>query len=293
MGSLSRCFRDTEHDRTQRAHRIERKLSFFSALLILCVLLQIGYLESDAPSMARSETSNRPTSRQGDNDAGAGESTTSDGGSAQSVGHNNNTKDPTLCPGKQRVVAILQSADLPVDYHTCPELPKDEDIFALYGDKPILYGLEFCEAFRKRLSVNANNGTAIDPVVRVAGLYNSGTNALQWVVRENLPGKWMENIEKYWVPWHKHFPVGHWKGEIPKELLPVVLVRDPYRWFRSMVSQMRNLSIRKERSLPIRLLTNGFTRSTPSKVQSTIRGALGEIVSQTSGMPESGTNHTT
>lgn len=161
--------------------------------------------------------------------------------------------DPLVdpCLGKEKYLRILQQAGLPphlVNPDLCRQLPTEQQVSQLYGNEPIVHGLDTCEKYRAHLK-SANNET-VAPMVRVTGLFNTGTNALHMALHVNLnEGKKREitdpdEIEMlYGVPWFKHFPLEartNWaQGQSPTtvdRILTIVLVRDPYRWMQSMVS---------------------------------------------------------
>jgi hypothetical protein len=74
-------------------------------------------------------------------------------------------------------------------------------------------------------------------IVAVAGLFNTGTNAMEFHLRKNIaaPSKWQ-------VPWGKHrdpsvrlihVAPGMEKVE-QRDVLPIVIMRDPLHWMQSM-----------------------------------------------------------
>jgi hypothetical protein len=74
-------------------------------------------------------------------------------------------------------------------------------------------------------------------IVAVAGLFNTGTNAMEFHLRQNIlaPSKWQ-------VPWGKHrnpsVRLSHiapgMENVIQRDVLPIIIVRDPYHWLQSM-----------------------------------------------------------
>jgi hypothetical protein len=149
------------------------------------------------------------------------------------------------CQGKEHALNIMLKVGMGMgsisENGVCKHLPKDSDIFELYGVGPIVHGLETCKRYRSYLSANANNGTAVEPLPRVAGLYNSGTNAFQQSLNENI--KRLPGEHDYEVPWGKHVPPRHRLVNFrprdnkvsKKHTLPVVLIRDPYWWMQGVV----------------------------------------------------------
>lgn len=180
---------------------------------------------------------------------------------------------PTLCKGKERVVETLKrAADNAVDkqclphvtsllatnrnkrtmgnkmpeahkhvygvttcnvHDICGQLPQWKQVAHLYGDKPVVIGMETCALYR----ASVDNGTV--PIAGVAGLYNSGTNALSAALADcNLP-QFISNDDagsSWEVPWGKHSPAkARDEGTKLEQILPIVVVRDPFRWMASMV----------------------------------------------------------
>jgi hypothetical protein len=145
------------------------------------------------------------------------------------------------CAGKERFVEILQKAGMAdVRDEHCEELPLWEETASLYGHEPVVYGLESCEKFRESLSAKNNDGTAIEPILRVAGLFNTGTNAMAVSLMLNYKNE--ESVEKYNAHGGKHTPVNLKtkfkrlrRQGIKVNELDIVMIRDPLRWFQSMV----------------------------------------------------------
>jgi hypothetical protein len=72
--------------------------------------------------------------------------------------------------GREELLAILEDAGVQdIDAASIAKLPTWSQVTKLYGDKPVVYGLETCERFRNTiLKEDASVGTA--------GLFNTGTN---------------------------------------------------------------------------------------------------------------------
>jgi hypothetical protein len=109
----------------------------------------------------------------------------------------------TACDGKAELLKILKDAGMKntSSSDVCVRLPRWKDVARFYGEEPIVYGLDTCERYRALLSADANNGTAVEPMVRVAGLFNTGTNAFCHLLNYNV--KDMGNHEDWEVPWQK------------------------------------------------------------------------------------------
>jgi hypothetical protein len=144
------------------------------------------------------------------------------------------------CEGKEKLLGILLRAGKDdVTREDCERLPKWDEVSSLYGDEPIILGLDTCERFRKNLKALNQTGALIEPFVRVAGLFNTGTNALSQSLSLNV--KHVNDPKEYDVPAGKHVPskpiwISTFAREMDKrkKVLPVVLLRDPLRWMQSM-----------------------------------------------------------
>jgi len=142
------------------------------------------------------------------------------------------------CQGKEHLVEILNATSQHpnITNSTCLRLPAWKQVTEIYGEDPIILGLDTCDRYRSLLSeLNITK-----PMVRVAGLYNTGTNAFDQALDLNfeiLEG----HLRRHEVPWGKHvevkYRVNNTKNTKQLDLvLPVVLVRDAYQWMQSMVS---------------------------------------------------------
>ncbi|KAG7368441.1 hypothetical protein IV203_031184 [Nitzschia inconspicua] len=127
------------------------------------------------------------------------------------------------------------------------ELPDWADVVKMYGDKPVLYGIneENCQRFQHQSDPGEH-------MLGVAGTFNSGTNLMAELLIHNcfMP----ERLKKYgrrnfgirWqVPWGKHTPPGDEKyrnehkskkdwNVNASEIMPAVTIRDPLIWLKSM-----------------------------------------------------------
>lgn len=148
---------------------------------------------------------------------------------------------------KERILQILAEAGFNdhVDEKTLRELPTWSEVTSLYGEHPLIYGMDQCEVFQKRFD-------QAEHYLGAAGTFNSGTNLLSELLNSNchIPAR----IEKFgaeangmrWqVPWGKHNPPSDEEyrqtHKTPKDqgynadyVLPVVTIRDPYFWMGSM-----------------------------------------------------------
>ena len=123
----------------------------------------------------------------------------------------------------------------------CEQLPQWKQVRYTYGEEPLVIGMETCQKYRE--SLKGGNST-----VRIAGLYNSGTHILASALQDNLPylnPSSSSNQINWDVVWGKHVPLKYRNENVwppqdttvltPDQILPVVVVRDPFRWMQSMV----------------------------------------------------------
>lgn len=139
---------------------------------------------------------------------------------------------------------ILKKAGVDVTEDLRNTLPEPDGIERLYGGEPVILGLEKCEMFQ-------NNVPLGEEFLTVAGMFNTGTNLLEQMLRKNcrLPhreakyGTLPRNLGvKYQVPWGKHSPISYrgdhvapgFEGLNPDYFMPALVVKDPYTWMDSM-----------------------------------------------------------
>ena len=166
------------------------------------------------------------------------------------------------CDDKIHLIEELASAGVCPLAEYCDELPTWQQVTELYGDKPVVLGLETCDAYKTLL-----NGSA--PMPKLAGLWNTGSTALPKTFLHNMllyDAHW--TIDRANVPWGKvrvqelvdllsvcvvlthdfafhpqHTPLSlKYKNTYPlgnpddrDQILVVVVIRDPMRWMDSMV----------------------------------------------------------
>ena len=146
----------------------------------------------------------------------------------------------------EEIARVLRTARVEVDDETAAQLPKWDDVVAQYGDKPIIHGLETCERYREMVQPQ-------DRMIGPAGIFNTGTNLFFQVMKENCDIKAAahstshkeprKNGIRYQVPWGKHNPVTKhrfknaaqaWgEGIKQDDVMPFVLIKDPYHWMGS------------------------------------------------------------
>jgi len=107
----------------------------------------------------------------------------------------------------------------------------------MYGKvSPLVIGLDTCARFRDEQTPGAKVFAA------PAGLFNTGTNLLETLLLQNCKMRDGRHAHLWQVPWGKHNPV-EWRGQhyAPSNkvenvslVLPVVMVKDPLTWMRSM-----------------------------------------------------------
>ena len=169
-----------------------------------------------------------------------------------------NLSDGTL-QGKERLWNILQTRNVTqVDADYWKSIPTWDTILQNIhhangnsndkdGASPIIHGLETCEAFQKATASNPSQRR-----IAPAGIFNTGTNYLSVLLEYNCQNP--DRVKKFhgnakrghgneWeVPWGKHNPASS-RGKYTKneklkytidEVLPVVLIRNPYGWMKSM-----------------------------------------------------------
>ncbi|GAX28722.1 hypothetical protein FisN_25Lh228 [Fistulifera solaris] len=172
------------------------------------------------------------------------------------------------CSDKKWALEILHSSDgiFQINSKICQNLPTQSEVSHLYGADPVVYGMETCEQFRKNVEQARDTlGRRAVPTVRVAGLFNTGTNAMAISLARNLQQNyelWNDKVRSKFfrkreqlfnVPWEKHVPPRFRNENIVSQdqdidlrlVLPVVMVRDPYWWMQSMCKQSYDISWRK------------------------------------------------
>ena len=129
---------------------------------------------------------------------------------------------------------VLQSAGVSVDDADVERLLHVyQDMTKQYGDMqlPVVFGLDTCEKYQQTVPKQRR-------IVAVAGMFNTGTNAMEYHLRENLKG-----IKSLWqVPWGKHrVPYVRLQHVAPgmanvqqEDVLPIIMIRDPFHWMQSM-----------------------------------------------------------
>jgi hypothetical protein len=102
----------------------------------------------------------------------------------------------------------------------------------LFGNDVVIVGKEDCAAYRNRVPLTQRR-------LGVAGMFNTGTNLLEVQLRKNIQ---MPQPSLWQVPWGKHRMAGvkfnHTASGMEHvnkdDVLPVIIIRDPYAWLQSM-----------------------------------------------------------
>ena len=77
-----------------------------------------------------------------------------------------------------RIVRILHGARVEIDEEMARELPTWSDVVEMYGEEPIMGGLDTCEAYRATVPVS-------ERMIGPAGMFNTGTNLLFELMKTN------------------------------------------------------------------------------------------------------------
>ncbi|GKZ00372.1 hypothetical protein MPSEU_000990200 [Mayamaea pseudoterrestris] len=177
---------------------------------------------------------------------------------------NDTTIELDPCHDKEHLLKIVESTGIRLVNNTtrriiCEMMPTWTQVTSLYGNKPRILGLDTCQKYRNMLAqANVSSLVPIYSMPRVAGLHNSGTNALADTFFDNLamnPSVRSNNPRVYNTPWRKHTPLEYrynvtarlydWH-ENKHHVLPVVVIRDPYRWMAGMCKLHYNVRWAKD-----------------------------------------------
>ena len=78
----------------------------------------------------------------------------------------------------KRIVQILHGARVEIDEEMAKDLPSWDDVVEMYGEEPIIEGLDTCEVYRA-------NVDAADRMIGPAGMFNTGTILLFELMKTN------------------------------------------------------------------------------------------------------------
>ena len=76
------------------------------------------------------------------------------------------------------IVKILSAANVEIDEELAEQLPTWNDIVSMYGDKPVIYGLDTCAEYRDTITPERR-------MLGPAGMFNTGTNLLFELMKVN------------------------------------------------------------------------------------------------------------
>eukprot|EP00590_Aulacoseira_subarctica_P005511 CAMPEP_0172423956 /NCGR_PEP_ID=MMETSP1064-20121228/19674_1 /TAXON_ID=202472 /ORGANISM="Aulacoseira subarctica , Strain CCAP 1002/5" /LENGTH=395 /DNA_ID=CAMNT_0013165595 /DNA_START=269 /DNA_END=1456 /DNA_ORIENTATION=+ len=142
---------------------------------------------------------------------------------------------------KNPIVVILEKSGISITPELLNKISPFSQVQQMYGDKPIVLGLERCQEYRQKVD-------AADRLVGVAGMFNTGTNLLYDYLNKNCnnPARHakygLEGI-RWQVPWGKHSPLSYRGRNFADKdpwaknytgFLPVVIIKDPYTWMHSL-----------------------------------------------------------
>jgi hypothetical protein len=145
--------------------------------------------------------------------------------------------------GRERLVDIIHEAGIEdIDIPSILSLPKWDSVSKLYGDGPVVLGLEWCHEFQ----TNEMKFPTWDKSLGTAGLFNTGTNPFAMYLEQNckmpLNKSDRHGGTRWQVPWGKHRlasqrlenTAGRDTKTNKTTVMPIVMVRDPYSWMQSM-----------------------------------------------------------
>ena len=147
--------------------------------------------------------------------------------------------------GREPLLEIFHDAGvMPVDLPLLLQLPLWTTVQKLYGEGPLIYGLDQCQAFREAIPPEQRR-------VGPAGLFNTGTNLVSLYLEANCYFPQHGNAIQWQVPWGKHvmasLRTSHVVTNTHKQkhdtalnissILPIVTIRDPFYWMQSMCRQ--------------------------------------------------------
>ena len=144
---------------------------------------------------------------------------------------------------KSQLLELLSKAGVEPTPDLLQQLPPYDEIVKLYGNQPLIHGLDTCETYRR---IIPPQNRSIGP----AGMFNTGTNLLYSLLSTNCilqgnsadgSGGGIDNI-LWQVAWGKHTPASwrwrnfpkHWANMNQTNVLPIVIIKDPYTWMGSM-----------------------------------------------------------
>jgi len=146
-------------------------------------------------------------------------------------------------PNKDPLLEILRLANIHnLTSQEWESLPSWQQVVQRFGDRPRFIGLDTCEAYRSNVPPNRR-------IVGPSGMFNTGTNLLFQLLERNCQvhpagrrrdGHTTNEGVLWQVNWGKHqYPRFRYTNQVRNanakfEVLPVVMVRDPWTWFQSL-----------------------------------------------------------
>jgi hypothetical protein len=164
--------------------------------------------------------------------------------------------------GRQHILDLFQEAGVTLTSEMESKLPTWSQVQEVIGPHPYLLGLEQCSKYRDKVP-------AVERMLGAAGMFNTGTNLVTHLLKQNCeiperralsgPHQSKESYGMRWqVPWGKHTPakfrLDHatkLASSINKDyVLPVVTIRNPYTWFKSMCKSAYTVKWKHGRQIP-------------------------------------------
>ena len=100
----------------------------------------------------------------------------------------------------------------------------------------IIVGKDECIRYRNQVPYDQR-------LIAVAGMFNTGTNLLDTQMQKNIHVNELQDQHHVWqVPWGKHrmasvkhtHTANNMEEYNKNDVLPIVIIRDPYAWLQSM-----------------------------------------------------------
>ena len=124
-------------------------------------------------------------------------------------------------------------------------IPPWSQIITNYGPDPVILGTERCESYRETVPLD-------DRLVGVAGLFSTGTNVLNDLLKYNCyrPKNKYGKFHLWQVPWGKHNPgftrqhyaAPNYEHRNQTAVLPIISVRHPITWIHALCLHSYSLS---------------------------------------------------
>eukprot|EP00980_Cylindrotheca_fusiformis_P002299 scaffold535_cov65-Cylindrotheca_fusiformis.AAC.1 len=155
------------------------------------------------------------------------------------------SQQPMVVADRTRTMMAMQNAGLnatQLDPQTLRLIPDWSTIENLVGPGPNILGLETCKSFQEIATFQDDSIEDKRRFIGVSGMFNSGTNVLAYLLRENCEFENDTGRALWQVPWGKHaratrrdFQTATRYSHYNKtRTLPVVMVRNPYEVLDSM-----------------------------------------------------------